>query len=110
MTDSEGLVLAYEPVWAIGTGMAATPEIAGGMMSRIRAVLTSLYGAGRASEVPLLYGGSVNPGNAGAFMEQGRRKWRSGWRCQPGPSVVRLHRQVGRRRFVERTTVPSGIV
>jgi triosephosphate isomerase len=70
VTDSAGLVVAYEPVWAIGTGMAATPEIAGAMMSRIRAVLTSLFGAGRASDVPLLYGGSVNPGNAGAFMEQ----------------------------------------
>ena len=71
VTHSEGLVVAYEPVWAIGTGMAATPEIAGGMMSHIRAVLASLYRAARASDVPLLYGGSVNPGNADAFMEQG---------------------------------------
>ena len=70
VADSEGLVVAYEPVWAIGTGMAATPEIAGGMMSRIRAVLAALYGAERASDVPLLYGGSVNPGNAESFMEQ----------------------------------------
>ena len=70
VTDSEGVVVAYEPVWAIGTGMAATPEIAGAMMSHIRAILVSLYGAGRASDVPLLYGGSVNPGNAEAFMEQ----------------------------------------
>ena len=69
VTDSEGLVVAYEPVWAIGTGMAATPEIAGGMMSCIRAVLASLYGAELASDVPLLYGGSVNPGNAGSFVE-----------------------------------------
>ena len=71
VAESGGLVVAYEPVWAIGTGMAATPEIAGGMMSRIRAVLGSMYGAGPASDVPLLYGGSVNPGNADAFMEQG---------------------------------------
>ena len=70
VTDSEALVVAYEPVWAIGTGLAATPEIAGAMMSHIRAVLDSLYGTGRASDVPLLYGGSVNPGNAEAFMEQ----------------------------------------
>ena len=70
VTDSAGVVVAYEPVWAIGTGMAATPEIAGAMMSHIRAILVSLYGAGRASDVPLLYGGSVNPGNAEAFMEQ----------------------------------------
>lgn len=68
VTDSEGLLVAYEPVWAIGTGMAATPEIAGGMMSHIRAVLASMYGAEPASDVPLLYGGSVNPGNAAAFM------------------------------------------
>ena len=71
VAGSEGLVVAYEPVWAIGTGMAATAEIAGGMMSRIRDVLASLYGAGPVSDVPLLYGGSVNPGNADAFMEQG---------------------------------------
>ena len=70
VADSEGLVVAYEPVWAIGTGMAATPEIAGGMMSHIRAVLAAQYGAERASDVPLLYGGSVNPGNAESFMEQ----------------------------------------
>ena len=67
---SDGLVVAYEPVWAIGAGMAATPEIAQGMMGNIRGVLTAAYGPGPASEVPLLYGGSVNPDNIGNFMEQ----------------------------------------
>ena len=70
VSATEGLVVAYEPVWAIGTGMAATPEIAGGMMGNIRGVLTAAYGPGPASEVPLLYGGSVNPDNIGDFMEQ----------------------------------------
>ena len=70
VTAGEGLIVAYEPVWAIGTGMAATPEIVQGMMSNIRAVLTAAYGPGAASNVPLLYGGSVNPDNIDEFMEQ----------------------------------------
>jgi triosephosphate isomerase len=65
----EGLVVAYEPVWAIGTGMAATPEIADGMMAHVRGVLSSVYGPEQASDVPLVYGGSVNPDNADEFME-----------------------------------------
>ena len=63
------LVVAYEPVWAIGTGRAASPEIAQEMMSSLRRTLTGLGGAA-ASEAPILYGGSVDGRNAGAFMEQ----------------------------------------
>ena len=59
--DITGVVLAYEPVWAIGTGQAATPEIAAEIMGgAIRETLRGLYG-GAADGVPLLYGGSVNP-------------------------------------------------
>ena len=65
-----GLVVAYEPVWAIGTGRAATPDVAQGMMANIRSVLASLYGGDTASDVPLLYGGSVNPANASDFMRE----------------------------------------
>lgn len=65
----EGLVVAYEPVWAIGTGMAATPEIADGMMAHVRGVLASVYGTAHASDVPILYGGSVNPDNIEEFMQ-----------------------------------------
>jgi triosephosphate isomerase len=65
-----GLVVAYEPVWAIGTGRAATPDVARSMMAHIRRALSSLYGAQAASGVSLLYGGSVNPGNTSDFMRQ----------------------------------------
>ena len=68
--DSPGsLVVAYEPVWAIGTGKAATPDVAQDMMAHVRSVLASLYGAD-ASNISLLYGGSVNPGNTVDYMRE----------------------------------------
>jgi len=61
-------VIAYEPVWAIGTGKVATPEIADSMHRFIRKTLASLYGAEIAGIVPVLYGGSVKADNvAGLF-------------------------------------------
>jgi triosephosphate isomerase len=61
------VVVAYEPVWAIGTGRAATPEIAEEIMGgAIRDALRDLFGDD-ADSVPLLYGGSVNPSNAASF-------------------------------------------
>ena len=68
--DASALVVAYEPVWAIGTGRAATPDVAQSMMATIRAALATRYGADAAGEVPLLYGGSVNPGNAEDYARQ----------------------------------------
>jgi triosephosphate isomerase len=66
-----GLVVAYEPIWAIGTGVAATPETASGIMGdAIQQTLIDLYGEEAAKQVPLLYGGSVNPENAQGFMTQ----------------------------------------
>jgi len=61
------MVLAYEPVWAIGTGLSATPEQAGEVHVRIRELLVELWGdAGR--QVRILYGGSVKPATAAGLM------------------------------------------
>lgn len=58
------IILAYEPVWAIGTGETATPEQAQNMHAFIRKTLAETYGQTVADEVPILYGGSVKPNNA----------------------------------------------
>jgi len=63
-------VVAYEPVWAIGTGRTATPEQAEAVHRRIRTVLEGLHGAGVAAAVRILYGGSVKPGNAGDLFSR----------------------------------------
>jgi len=63
------LVLAYEPVWAIGTGDAASPADAQAVATQIRAALRELDPAA-ADEIPILYGGSVTPENAASFFEQ----------------------------------------
>ncbi|HEU4496623.1 MAG TPA: triose-phosphate isomerase [Flavobacterium sp.] len=60
----ENIVLAYEPVWAIGTGETASPEQAQEMHKFIREAIASKFGAAVADEVPILYGGSVKPDNA----------------------------------------------
>lgn len=68
--DITGLAVAYEPVWAIGTGQAATPEIAAEIMGGpIRSTLQKLFGDA-AKDIPLLYGGSVNAGNISDFVAQ----------------------------------------
>jgi triosephosphate isomerase len=58
-----GAIIAYEPVWAIGTGRTATPDDAAAVHRVIRAALVEMVGAG-AAEIPILYGGSVTPANA----------------------------------------------
>ena len=69
--DSPGaLVVAYEPIWAIGTGRAATAEVAQSMMDHIRTVLGSLYGQDESAKIPLLYGGSVSPSNISELMRK----------------------------------------
>ena len=60
----KNIVLAYEPVWAIGTGETATPEQAQDMHAFIRKTLTGKYGTDTANGVSILYGGSVKPNNA----------------------------------------------
>ena len=65
-----GLVIAYEPVWAIGTGQAATPDEAQTACAHIRSVAADKLGSDLADSIRILYGGSVNPGNIADFMSQ----------------------------------------
>jgi triosephosphate isomerase len=62
-------VVAYEPVWAIGTGLSATPEIAQSVHSAIRKWLTKAYGKDVADDVRILYGGSVTPETVDDLMK-----------------------------------------
>jgi triosephosphate isomerase len=65
--DSENLVVAYEPVWAIGTGKTATTEQAQEIHAYIRKILGNLYG-NKAGDIRILYGGSVTPDNVDSLM------------------------------------------
>ena len=64
------IIIAYEPVWAIGTGKTATAEQAGEVCSNIRAAIRGLYGARVARSVTIQYGGSMNPKNAAELLAQ----------------------------------------
>jgi triosephosphate isomerase len=64
------LTLAYEPVWAIGTGRTATPELAQEAHAFLRAEFEALYGTAQARSCRILYGGSVKPGNLAGLLEQ----------------------------------------
>ena len=64
------VVLAYEPVWAIGTGKVATPEIAADAHQFIRSQISARYGADLAKACRILYGGSVKPDNVKGLMAQ----------------------------------------
>jgi len=67
---SASLVIAYEPVWAIGTGKAATSEQANKIIGIVRKVVANLYGDSFAQSVRILYGGSVTPDNITELMKQ----------------------------------------
>ncbi|HEY3876898.1 MAG TPA: triose-phosphate isomerase [Candidatus Kapabacteria bacterium] len=68
-SDLENLVIAYEPIWAIGTGKTATPEEAEASHAFIRSELKKKFGDA-AGTIPLLYGGSVKPANARELFQQ----------------------------------------
>jgi len=66
----DSLIVAYEPVWAIGTGKAATAEIAEEVHAHIREILGSLFTKEAAAGVPIIYGGSATPENAKSLLSQ----------------------------------------
>jgi triosephosphate isomerase len=69
-SDLDRIIVAYEPVWAIGTGRTATPEQAQEMHAFIRRVFAERHSSGAAEQLRILYGGSVKPDNAAGLMAQ----------------------------------------
>ncbi|MEK7354649.1 MAG: triose-phosphate isomerase, partial [Chloroflexota bacterium] len=70
MSYTASLVIAYEPIWAIGTGKAATSQQANDTIGLIRRNVSGLYGKDAARDMRILYGGSVNAANATELMKQ----------------------------------------
>ena len=70
VTDGSRIIIAYEPVWAIGTGRTATPHIAQLMHAFIRSRIRDMFGDSVAAGMRILYGGSVKPDNASALMSE----------------------------------------
>jgi triosephosphate isomerase len=66
--DMDKVTIAYEPVWAIGSGKVATPEIAQSVHESIRSILSRMYGMGVAESTRILYGGSVGPDSVDGLM------------------------------------------
>ena len=64
------IIIAYEPVWAIGTGLTATPEQAQEMHAFIRKLIIEKYGASAGNNISILYGGSCKPSNAGEIFSK----------------------------------------
>jgi len=68
--DLSHIIVAYEPVWAIGTGRTATPDIAAEMHAEIRKTFAEIFDAAAADALRILYGGSVKPENISALMKR----------------------------------------
>lgn len=68
--EIQKVVIAYEPVWAIGTGETASPEQAQEIHAHIRSIISAKYGEEVAQSIPILYGGSVKPDNAKEIFSQ----------------------------------------
>lgn len=68
--EAKKVVIAYEPVWAIGTGETASPEQAQEIHAHIRSILKNMFGEETAQEISILYGGSVKPDNAKEIFAQ----------------------------------------
>ena len=70
LSDMERIIIAYEPVWAIGTGKTATPDQAQQMHAFIRSTVENMHGNTVAGSIRILYGGSVKPDNIATLMSQ----------------------------------------
>jgi triosephosphate isomerase len=68
--QAAAMVIAYEPIWAIGTGRTATPEDAQAMCAAVRGVVAELFDTSTADRLRVQYGGSVKPTNAADLMAQ----------------------------------------
>ena len=68
--ELKNVIIAYEPVWAIGTGLTATPEEADETCGVIRKVIAKLYGDAAAEDITIQYGGSMNEKNAGELLSK----------------------------------------
>ena len=70
LSEAKELIIAYEPVWAIGTGRNATPAQANEVHTYIRKLLSQIFNEGIASNIKILYGGSVKPSNSAELMSE----------------------------------------
>ena len=100
------LVIAYEPIWAIGTGRTATAEDAQSACAHIRGVVAEVTGAEAADAVRIQYGGSVRPENAADLLGPARRGRGLGRGGQPRGRHLRRHRPGGGRRAVGWSLTP----
>jgi triosephosphate isomerase len=98
--QAKDVVIAYEPVWAIGTGEVATPEDAQEVCSAIRGRLAELYSSELAAGVRVLYGGSVKAANIAPIMEQadvdGALVGGASLEADEFSSICRYHRHIAR--------------
>src|SRR5438132_4455616 len=94
-SDLDRIIVAYEPVWAIGTGRTATPEQAQEMQAFIRRVFAERHGQAAADALRILYGGSVKPDNIADLMKQSDLDcalvWGAGWNAD-GFEEIRNYR------------------
>lgn len=95
VTEHRRLWVAYEPVWAIGVnGIPAAEEYVNERHRRLKRVLEELFGREKASVIPVLYGGSVNPGNVVPLISQpwvdGLFIGRSAWKAESFNRLIRM--------------------